>query len=94
MAVTVRIPSALRTEAGAETSVQIGAPADATLRAVLDGVAARWPRLDRRLRDEQGELRRFINVYVEGEECRLLSGLDTPIPDRSEVLIVPSVAGG
>jgi molybdopterin synthase sulfur carrier subunit len=91
VAITVRIPSALRTEAGGESSVQAGGE---TLRAVLDGIAAQWPRLDRRLRDERGELRRFINVYVAGEECRRLAGLDTPVPDRAEVLIVPSVAGG
>jgi sulfur-carrier protein len=46
------------------------------------------------LRDERGELRRYVNVYVDGEECRRLEGLGTPVTDRTEILVIPSVAGG
>lgn len=94
MAVTVRIPGALRAEAGGQSSLEVtGAPAR-TLRAVLDDLDKRWPLLARRLRDEHGELRRYVNVYVDGEECRRLNGLATTVSDLSEILIVPSVAGG
>jgi sulfur-carrier protein len=49
---------------------------------------------DRRVRDETGALRRHVNVYVDGEEVRRLSGLDTPVPSGAEVMVVQSVAGG
>ena len=52
------------------------------------------PALTRRIRDEQGELRRFVNVYVDGEDARRLDGLDTAVPAGAEMLILPSVAGG
>ncbi|GAA4901891.1 MoaD/ThiS family protein [Streptomonospora salina] len=66
----------------------------ATLRAVLDELARRHPGLDRRLRDERGRLRRYVNVFVGSDECRAVGGLDTPVPDGAEVRILPSVAGG
>ncbi|MEV6659125.1 MoaD/ThiS family protein [Nocardia fluminea] len=65
-----------------------------TLRQVLDAVRERSPALERRLRDERGELRRYVNFYVEGDECRILDGQDTPVGARTEVMIIPAVAGG
>jgi molybdopterin synthase sulfur carrier subunit len=65
-----------------------------TLNAVLDALASRFPGLNRRLRDERGELRRYINIYVDGEECRWLAGADTPVPNGAEIRLIPSVAGG
>ncbi|MFF5172867.1 MoaD/ThiS family protein [Micromonospora sp. NPDC000089] len=53
-----------------------------------------WPRLARRLRDERGELRRYVNLYVDGEDCRHLGGLLAPVADGAEVRVLPSVAGG
>ena len=94
MAVTVRIPGALRAEAGGRSSVEVAGSSTRTLRAVFDDLAQHWPLLERRLRDEHGELRRYVNVYVDGEECRRLDGLATTVTDPSEILIVPSVAGG
>ncbi len=94
MAVTVRIPGVLRAEAGGNSSLELAVAADITLGGVLDEIAVRWPLLERRLRDEQGQLRRYVNVYVDGEECRRIAGLATPVPDHTEVLVIPSVAGG
>lgn len=85
------IPSVLRTEtAGA---ARLALP-PGTLRAALDDLAARHPRLERRIRDESGEIRRYVNVYVDGEDVRRLAGQDTAVSDRAEVEIIPSVAGG
>lgn len=92
MPVTLLVPGVLRPEV--DGAARITVAADGTLRSVLDEVAARWPRLARRLRDEQGRIRRYVNVYVDGEDCRLADGLDTPVPDGSEVQVLPSVAGG
>lgn len=90
--VTLLVPAALRVDAGGERRLSVAADGD--LRSVLDEVSARWPRLGRRIRDEQGELRRYVNVYVDGEDCRQTGGLDTRVPDGAEVQVLPSVAGG
>ncbi|RKR92531.1 molybdopterin synthase subunit MoaD [Micromonospora pisi] len=90
--VTLLVPAALRVDAAGASRLDV--TACGTLRAVLDEVAGRWPRLDRRIRDERGELRRYVNVYVDGEDCRRGEGLDTPVPSGAEVQVIPSVAGG
>jgi sulfur-carrier protein len=90
--VTVLVPSALRAETGGAARVQVDS--DGTLRAVLDEVAVRWPRLERRVRDEAGQVRRYINIFVDGTDVRHLAGQDTPVRSRAEVQILPSVAGG
>ncbi len=90
--VTVLLPGPLRGEAGGASRLTV--TASGTLRAVLDEVADGWPRLGRRIRDERGELRRYVNVYVDGEDCRHLGGLDAPVGDAAEVQVLPSVAGG
>lgn len=90
--ITMLVPGVLRGEAGGAGRLSVAA--SGTLRAVLDEVAIRWPRLERRIRDEQGEVRRYVNVYVDGEDCRRTGGLDTSVPDGAEVRVLPSVAGG
>jgi molybdopterin converting factor small subunit len=90
--ITVVVPGVLRGECGGAARLTV--ECDGTLRAVLDEVGARWPRLARRIRDEQGALRRYVNVYVDGEECRVLGGLAAPVRDGSEIRLLPSVAGG
>jgi molybdopterin converting factor small subunit len=92
VAVTLLLPGVLRGEAGGAACLSV--TSSGTLRNVLDEVARDWPKLERRLRDEQGVLRRFVNVYVNGEDCRLGAGQDTPVPDGAEVQVLPSVAGG
>lgn len=104
MEVIVRVPGALRPDSGGEGRITVsfdagsapapGEPGPVTLARVLDEVGARHPRLERRLRDERGDLRRYVNVFVDGEECRRLAGLATAVSDGAEVLVLPSVAGG
>lgn len=87
----VHLPSMLRPHAGGAAELEVSGT---TLRAVLDEVGRRYPALGRRLRDEAGSLRRYVNFYVDGEECRRLDGLDTALGQDTEVMIIPSVAGG
>ncbi|MEA2140550.1 MAG: sulfur-carrier protein [Solirubrobacteraceae bacterium] len=91
MAVLVKIPTQLRAAAGGEAETQIDG---ATVQEVLDGLFARHDELRARLYDDHGGLRRFVNVYVAGEDIRFLAGLATPVPDGSELTILPAVAGG
>ena len=87
----VQLPSMLRTYVGGEKELDVDG---ATLRNVLDALRERSPALERRLRDETGKLRRYVNFYVNGDECRTLDGLDTPLGAGTEIMIIPSVAGG
>jgi molybdopterin converting factor small subunit len=65
-----------------------------TLRDVLDRLDTEHPLLGRRIRDETGAVRRFVNVYVDGEDVRFGEGLGTPVADGAVVQVLPSVAGG
>jgi molybdopterin converting factor small subunit len=91
-AVTILLPGVLRAEASGQSRLTVDA--SGSLRTVLDALAASWPRLDRRLRDERGDLRRYVNIYVDGDDCRRSGGLDTPVPAGAEIQVLPSVAGG
>jgi molybdopterin synthase sulfur carrier subunit len=91
MSVTVRIPTPLRKLTADQGSV----PADgASLSECLTSLEASYLGLKERLCDESGEIRRFVNIYVNGEDVRFLQGLATPLKDGDEVSIVPAVAGG
>ena len=90
MATTVRIPSALRASTGGQARVAVEG---ATVGEALDNLEATYPGLKDRLRDEHGTIARFINVFVGGEDVRLLDGLNTTL-DGAELSIVPAVAGG
>lgn len=87
----VRLPSALRPYAGGDKELDVDG---ATLRQLLDALGERAPALERRLRDESGKLRRYVNFYVDGDECRRLDGLDTALGTDAEIMIIPAVAGG
>jgi MoaD family protein len=91
VSITVKIPTQLRNVTGgeAETTVEEAA----TVGEVLDGLYDRYNGLRERIAVD-GDLRRFVNVYVEGEDIRFLDGLDTPVEDGDEVTILPAVAGG
>jgi sulfur-carrier protein len=89
---TVLVPGVLRADAGGASHLDVDAAG--TLRDVLDELADRWPRLARRIRDETGALRRYVNVYVDGTDCRHAGGLDTEVPPGAEIHVLPSVAGG
>lgn len=91
MSVIVRIPTPLQKLVGdkAEVEAQGG-----TLREVIEGLASQNAEIKTRLLDDSGELRRFVNVYVNEEDVRFLQKLDTPLKDGDEVSIVPAIAGG
>ncbi len=92
--IVVRWPQALADHAGGARTLTVDATADGRLRDVVDQLTARVPAVARRVVDETGSIRRFVNVYVGEEECRRLHGLETPVPAGSVVYIVGSVAGG
>ncbi|WP_369132529.1 ubiquitin-like small modifier protein 1 [Modestobacter sp. I12A-02662] len=94
MSVRVLLPRLLSDCTGGRTTVDVDLADPATVRALLDALATEHPVFDRRVRDETGELRRHVNVYVDGEEVRRLDGLATPVPPGAEVMVVQSVAGG
>jgi molybdopterin converting factor small subunit len=87
----VKLPSQLRAAAGGAGELAVDG---ATVGAVLEGVYAQHPELRDRLCDESGALRRFVNVYVDGEDVRFGDGLQTSVADGAEVQILPAVAGG
>jgi molybdopterin converting factor small subunit len=91
---TVVLPAALRQFTDGAKTVQIDHSDGGDLRALLDALAVARPALTRRIRDEQGELRRFVNVYIDGEDARRAGGLSAQVPAGAEVLVLPSVAGG
>jgi molybdopterin synthase sulfur carrier subunit len=91
MAVTVKIPTQLRAAAGGESEAQVDG---ATVAEVLEQLYARFGELRGRISDDDGSLRRFVNVYVGGEDIRFLDGLATAVKDGGEVTILPAVAGG
>ena len=94
MRITVLLPGTLREKAGGESRLDVELGEPATLGALLDALAQRYPALERRLRDEQAGLRRYVNFYVDGEECRHRGGPAAVLRDAAEVQIIPSVAGG
>ena len=91
MAVKLRIPTPLRSLAGgaAELSVEGG-----TVGEVFEKLETEHPGFRQRIYDESGEIRRFVNIYVSGEDIRFLKGVETPVKDGEELSIVPAVAGG
>jgi sulfur-carrier protein len=91
MAVTVRIPTQLRSATGGESVASVEGT---TVAEVLDGLFVRFGDLRERISDEQGGLRRFVNVYLAGEDIRFLDGVATRVPDGAELTILPAVAGG
>jgi sulfur-carrier protein len=91
MAVLVKIPTQLRNATGGETATVVEGE---TVQEVLDGLFERFGELRERISDEDGSLRRFVNVYVAGEDIRFLDGLQTPVSDGAELTILPAVAGG
>jgi MoaD family protein len=90
MPVNVKIPTQLRAATDGEA---VAAVEGTTVAEVLDALYERFGELKARIADEQG-LRRFVNVYVGGEDIRFLDGLQTPVSDGAEVTILPAVAGG
>ncbi len=93
-AVTVLVPRLLAECTGGRRELSVELPAEGTVGAVLDAIAAEHPVFDRRVRDETGALRRHVNVYVDGEDVRRAGDLSTRVPAGAEVMVIQSVAGG
>ena len=91
MPINVRIPTPLRKFTGGAESV---AASGATVAAVVQDIDGRHPGLKERICDEAGKVRRFVNLYVNGEDIRFLSSLETPVKEGDEISIVPAIAGG
>jgi molybdopterin synthase sulfur carrier subunit len=91
MSVSVRVPTILRTYTGGASEVSADG---ATLADILESLDASYPGIKGRIIDEQGALRRFVNVYVGKDDVRFLDGLATVVTDGGEVSVIPAVAGG
>ncbi len=91
MSVTIRIPTTLRTLTGGSAQVEVEG---ATVGEVLTALEAAHPGFKERLFDDEGGLRRFVNVFVADDDVRYLDGVGTPVPDGETVSIIPAVAGG
>lgn len=91
MSVSVRIPTILRSYTGDDSTVSADG---ATLGEVVDSLESRYPGIKARIVDEDGSLRRFVNVYVAEEDVRFAEGLATSTPDGTQISIIPAVAGG
>jgi molybdopterin converting factor small subunit len=91
MAVTVRVPTQLRTLSGGASEIPVEG---ATVGEVLAALDAAHPGFRGRLFDDDGQLRRFVNVFVADEDVRFMKGLETEVGDGTTVSIIPAVAGG
>jgi molybdopterin converting factor small subunit len=91
MSVSVRIPTILRTYTGGESEVSAEG---GTLAEVLDSLDGSYPGIKARILDDQGAIRRFVNVYVGNDDVRFLQALQTSTPEGTQVSVIPAVAGG
>lgn len=91
MSVRVRIPTPLRSATDGTAEVDSNA---ATVATAIDELETRFPMIRGRLRDESGAMRRFVNLYVNGQDVRFQNGLETTLKAGDELSIVPAVAGG
>jgi sulfur-carrier protein len=87
----VWIPQVLRSAVGGQKQVELEGR---TVRELVDALVAKFPALRQQLVGEDGDLNRFVNVYVNGQDVRYLKGLDTPVGERDEVRLLPAMAGG
>ena len=91
MSATVRIPTILRTYTGGEAEVTA---TGATLQDVLNDLEAQFPGIAARVLDDNGVLRRFVNIYINDDDVRFIDGLNSPTADGAQISIIPAVAGG
>ena len=88
---TVKLPTVLRPSAGGAREIEIEG---ATIGEVVTSLVERHPTLKQQLLTEEGDLNRFVNVYVNGQDVRYLAGLETPVGERDEIRLLPAMAGG
>lgn len=91
MSIKVIVPTPLRSLTGGAGEVEAEGR---TLKEVLNDLESRYPGIKARICDETGQIRRFINVFVDKEDIRFLDGLETKVSDGAEVSILPAIAGG
>lgn len=91
MPVTVRLPGTLRDAVGGETKIEA---AGHTLAELLADIDRRHPGFQARVLDDRGAIRSYVNVYVGDVDARSSGGLETAVPDGSEVMVIPAMAGG
>ncbi len=91
MSITVRIPTPLRRVTDGQDKVDVEG---STIKEIIDSLDGQFPAIKERLCDEQGQLRNFVNIYVNGEDLRFLDGIDSAVKEGDEISIVPAVAGG
>jgi sulfur-carrier protein len=87
----VRIPTVLRPQVGGEKQLDLDGE---TVAQLVESLVVRFPALRSQLLTETGDLNRFVNVYVNGQDVRYLQGLSTPVQPRDEVRLLPAMAGG
>ena len=91
MSVTVRIPTPIRRVTNGEDKVTVSGD---TLKQIIEAMEEQYPGIKASLCDDKGDLRSFVNIYINGEDVRFLSGIDSPVNSGDEVSIIPAVAGG
>lgn len=89
--VKVRIPTPLRPLTGGKSEVEAMA---SNIQSMIESLNTQFPGLKDRMCDDKGEIRRFVNIYLNEEDIRFLKGKDTPLKDGDEISIVPAIAGG
>ena len=88
---TVRIPSPLRRYTNGQSKVE---SSGVNVNEIIESLEAQYPGVKARLCDDSGQIKRYVNVFVNNEEIRTLQGGDTPVGDKDEVSIIPAMAGG
>jgi MoaD family protein len=88
---TVRLPAVLRANANGERAIEVDG---ATIGDAVQSLVGRHPALASQLLTSEGDLHRFVNVYLNGRDVRYLSGLATPVAERDEIRLLPAIAGG
>lgn len=91
MSIMVRIPTPLRRVTNGQDKVSVNG---SSVNEIIGDLDSQFPGLKERLCDEQGDLRNFVNIYVNGEDVRFLDGINSPTSEGDEISIVPAVAGG
>jgi len=91
VSISFRMPPILRPQVGGARQVEANG---ATLGEALDDLFAQFPGVKEQIVDAEGQINRFVNVYVQNEDVRLGQGLETPVPDGSTVIVLPAMAGG
>ena len=92
--ITVEVPSVLSSTLGGQRSLQVPLPEDGTVGGILNALGEQYPLFARRVRDERGQVRRFVNVFIGPDNIRTLQGLGSEVREGQNVLIMQSVAGG